>query len=84
MTSRYLQGNFAPVDLEVSAYDLEVVGALPAELTGRYVRTGPNPLDRTELDHWFVGDGMVHGVVSTVVAPPGTATGTCRTRRSRS
>jgi carotenoid cleavage dioxygenase len=62
MTSRYLQGNFAPVDLEVSAYDLEVVGALPAELTGRYVRTGPNPLDRTELDHWFVGNGMVHGV----------------------
>jgi carotenoid cleavage dioxygenase len=62
MPSRYLQGNFAPVDLEVSAYDLEVVGALPTELTGRYVRTGPNPLDRTEVDHWFVGNGMVHGV----------------------
>lgn len=62
MTSRYLQGNFAPVDLEVSAYDLEVVGALPSELAGRYVRTGPNPVERDDVDHWFVGNGMVHGV----------------------
>ncbi len=63
MTSRYLEGNFAPVELEISAYDLDVVGALPPELSGRYVRTGPNPIDpHTPPDHWFVGDGMVHGV----------------------
>jgi carotenoid cleavage oxygenase len=63
VTSRYLEGNFAPVELEISAYDLEVEGALPPALTGRYLRTGPNPIDpRGELDHWFVGNGMVHGV----------------------
>ena len=63
MPSRYLEGNFAPVELEVSAYDLDIEGALPAELAGRYVRTGPNPIDaHGPVDHWFVGDGMVHGV----------------------
>ncbi len=63
MPSRYQQGNFAPVELEISAYDLEVEGALPPDLAGRYVRTGPNPIDaHGPVDHWFVGDGMVHGV----------------------
>ena len=63
MKSRYLEGNFAPVELEISAYDLEVEGALPPALTGRYLRTGPNPIDpQGELDHWFIGNGMVHGV----------------------
>jgi carotenoid cleavage dioxygenase len=63
MTSRYAQGNFAPVDQEVSAYHLEVEGALPPALSGRYVRTGPNPIDaHGEIDHWFIGDGMVHGI----------------------
>ena len=63
MPSRYHQGNFAPVELEISAYDLDVEGALPPELAGRYVRTGPNPIDaHGPVDHWFVGDGMVHGV----------------------
>ncbi len=34
--------------------------ALPPELAGYYLRNGPNP--RTTSDHWFTGDGMVHGV----------------------
>lgn len=62
----YLSGNYAPVAEEVTAYDLPVEGELPAELSGRYVRNGPNPVDPAGLDvashHWFVGDGMVHGV----------------------
>ena len=63
VTNRYLQGNFAPVADEVTVTDLEVVGALPEALTGRYVRTGPNPLSADPATyHWFVGDGMVHGV----------------------
>lgn len=63
MTSRYLQGNFAPVDIEVSAYDLAVDGAIPPALSGRYVRTGPNPINPDpENLHWFLGDGMLHGV----------------------
>jgi carotenoid cleavage dioxygenase-like enzyme len=61
--NRYLQGNFRPVDDEIVATDLEVVGTLPPVLTGRYVRTGPNPIDvDAENYHWFIGDGMVHGV----------------------
>lgn len=57
----WLQGGFAPVAREVEAFDLEVNGALPPELTGLYVRNGSNP--RTGVSpHWFLGDGMVHGV----------------------
>lgn len=60
----YLQGNFAPVTEEVTAFDLPVTGELPLELTGRYLRNGPNPfadVDGTR-HHWFVGAGMVHGL----------------------
>jgi len=63
-TSPWLTGNFAPVTEEVTVVDLEVTGALPDGLDGRYVRNGPNP--RGEVDpatyHWFTGNGMVHGV----------------------
>ncbi len=60
----YLQGNYGPVAEEVTAFDLPVVGELPADLFGRYLRNGPNPLPGTETahHHWFMGDGMVHGV----------------------
>jgi carotenoid cleavage dioxygenase len=62
-TNRYLEGNFAPVTDEVTAFDLEVTGTIPEALAGRYVRTGPNPLDADAGSyHWFSGDGMLHGV----------------------
>ncbi len=63
-TNLYLSGNYAPVTEEVTATDLEVVGELPVELTGRYLRNGPNPMGDVDpaTHHWFVGDGMVHGV----------------------
>jgi carotenoid cleavage dioxygenase len=57
----HLRGNFAPVPDEITAVDLPVRGALPPELCGRYVRNGPNPKSGTS-PHWFVGDGMLHGV----------------------
>jgi carotenoid cleavage dioxygenase-like enzyme len=53
-------GNYAPVTDELTAFDLPVEGAIPAELTGWYLRNGPNP--RQATDHWFTGDGMIHGV----------------------
>ncbi|WP_152364294.1 carotenoid oxygenase family protein [Microlunatus speluncae] len=56
----HLTGNYAPVPDEIDAVDLPVTGELPAELSGRYLRNGPNP--RSPNDHWFTGDGMVHGV----------------------
>jgi 8'-apo-carotenoid 13,14-cleaving dioxygenase len=62
--NRYLEGNYAPVSEEVTAFDLPVIGELPAELNGRYLRNGPNPVAEVDpaTHHWFVGDGMVHGI----------------------
>lgn len=57
----WLDGNFAPVTDEVEAFDLKVEGALPPELTGVYMRIGPNPKDKRSA-HWFMGDGMLHGM----------------------
>jgi carotenoid cleavage dioxygenase len=62
-TNRFLTGSFAPVTEEITAYDLPVSGRLPAELNGRYLRNGPNPLGLDDPNyHWFLGAGMVHGV----------------------
>jgi carotenoid cleavage dioxygenase len=64
VTNPYLAGHFAPLQQEHTLTDLEVTGNLPDYLDGRYVRNGPNPIG--ELDplrhHWFLGDGMVHGI----------------------
>src|SRR5690606_5770796 len=62
--NRYLTGPFAPVTEEVTAFDLPVEGEVPEELAGRYLRNGPNPIDDVDpaTHHWFLGDGMVHGV----------------------
>lgn len=63
-TNPYLTGNMAPVEHEVTAFDLPVTGTIPADLEGRWLRNGPNP--RAAVDaathHWFLGSGMVHGV----------------------
>lgn len=61
-TPRYLAGHLAPVVDEIDAFDLPVEGLLPPELTGRYLRNGPNPLPVEDPGHWFTGHGMIHGV----------------------
>ena len=62
--SLYLSGNYAPVSEEITAFDLPIVGELPVELNGRYLRNGPNPAEPVDpgTHHWFMGDGMVHGI----------------------
>ena len=61
--SRFLEGAFAPAPEEITAFDLPVTGCVPAELSGRYLRNGPNPLGLDDpAYHWFLGPGMVHGV----------------------
>jgi carotenoid cleavage dioxygenase len=60
-TPPYLSGNYAPVPDEITSCELVTEGTIPAELTGWYLRNGPNPHD-TEAGHWFSGDGMVYGV----------------------
>jgi len=61
MTTFYMEGNFAPVRDEATAYDLPVEGAIPPALEGRYLRNGPNPA-AGDPGHWFFGEGMLHGV----------------------
>jgi carotenoid cleavage oxygenase len=60
----FLSGNLAPVHEEVTVTDLTVTGTLPAELDGRYLRNGPNPIGDVNAAkyHWFTGHGMVHGI----------------------
>ena len=60
----FLQGNYAPIDSEITRYDLPVRGEIPLALHGRYVRTGPNPIHVADpaTHHWFMGSGMVHGI----------------------
>ena len=60
----YLQGNFAPVTVETTAFDLPVKGRIPEALTGRYLRIGPNPIGPVDpkIYHWFTGSGMAHGL----------------------
>lgn len=60
----YLNGNFAPVREEITATDLEVTGAIPEYLDGRYLRNGPNPIGDPDPAryHWFLGSGMAHGL----------------------
>lgn len=60
----HLTGVFAPQREEVDVADLKIVGDLPDDLNGSYLRNGPNP--RFDPIGSFVfpldGDGMVHRV----------------------
>ena len=59
----FLSGLHRPMETELSLTDLPVTGALPAALNGRYLRIGPNPVAPDPASyHWFIGDGMVHGL----------------------
>jgi carotenoid cleavage dioxygenase len=60
----YLNGNYAPVREEITAVDLDVTGTIPDYLDGRYLRIGPNPMGDPDPAryHWFLGDGMAHGL----------------------
>ena len=57
-----LQGNFAPVDIENSFDQLEVIGSIPENLQGTLLRTGPNPVAPGPNHHWFTGDAMLHAI----------------------
>jgi carotenoid cleavage dioxygenase len=60
----FLIGINTPLSGELTLTDLKVTGTIPAELEGLYVRNGPNPIGSPNPanHHWFMGDGMIHGV----------------------
>lgn len=63
MDKVYLDDNFTPTQQEVVTENLDVIGELPPELSGMFLRNGPNPqFQPLGLYHWFDGDGMIHGV----------------------
>jgi carotenoid cleavage dioxygenase len=57
----FLRGNWAPLKEERTVTDLQVIGRIPTELDGRYLRNGANPVTGF-ADHPFLGDGMIHGI----------------------
>lgn len=63
LANPYLSENFAPVHQEIVADNLTVIGEIPSELNGVFVRNGPNPQFSPKGNyHWFDGDGMLHSV----------------------
>lgn len=62
--NRFLEGPFAPLPAEHTVTNLVVQGEIPAGLNGVLARIGPNPrhVDNPATYHWFMGDGMVHGL----------------------
>ena len=61
--NRFLSGNWYPVP-ETSTDNLKVIGELPKELCGLFLRNGPNPKEpiNHENYHPFFGEGMIHGL----------------------
>ena len=60
---KYLEGSYAPVPHErvVQMEKMTVVGELPKDLTGIYVRNGPNQRYTPVSNyHRYDGDGMLH------------------------
>ncbi|MDB2706454.1 carotenoid oxygenase family protein [Pseudomonadales bacterium] len=57
----WLRDNFAPTFEERTESDLKVIGQIPKSLQGTLLRNGANP-QSGESAHWFLGNGMLHGV----------------------
>lgn len=63
LSNPFLTDNFAPVKEEIILENLPVIGKIPDNLNGSFVRNGPNPqYDPIGQYHWFDGDGMLHQV----------------------
>ncbi len=60
----FLDGNFSPVDQERDTEEMEVIGVIPTDLQGHFLRVGPNPVHvfSEEAYHTFDGDGMIHAI----------------------
>ncbi|MEM9714781.1 MAG: carotenoid oxygenase family protein [Actinomycetota bacterium] len=59
----YLNGAWTPQYEEVDATGMEVIGEIPTDLDGIYVRNTENPVhDAIGVYHPFDGDGMLHAM----------------------
>lgn len=59
----YRNGAWTPVFEELDTDDLEIIGTIPADIDGLYVRNTENPVhDSIGRYHPFDGDGMIHAL----------------------
>ncbi len=60
----FLKGLHDPMQSEETISAMQVTGEIPDTLDGRYLRIGPNPITKPHepSHHWFIGDGMAHGI----------------------
>ena len=60
----HLSGNYLPVEREIDVDNLQVIsGRIPKDLSGAYMRNGPNPLFKPIYYAYPMdGDGMIHAV----------------------
>jgi len=59
----YLSGNYAPVKDELAVQSLKIIGEIPKDLTGIYMRNGPNPaFPPISYTYPLDGDGMIHAI----------------------
>ncbi len=62
-THPYRTGPWRPQHTEYDAFELDVVGELPDDLDGVYLRNTENPVhDALATYHPFDGDGMLHSI----------------------
>jgi carotenoid cleavage dioxygenase-like enzyme len=60
----YFNGNWIPVEKEHNEVCTKVIGTIPKELAGAFLRIGSNPVFVDDPDKYYVfeGDGMIHEV----------------------
>ena len=59
----YRTGPWRPQTTEYDAWDLDVEGTIPTDLSGAYLRNTENPLlPPIQRYHPFDGDGMLHSI----------------------
>ena len=59
----YRTGAWRPQTIEYTATDMPIVGRVPDDLDGVYLRNTENPLHpNLERYHPFDGDGMIHSM----------------------
>jgi len=63
-TNFFLDGNFSPVAEERDTDEMEVIGTIPDDLQGHFLRVGPNPVYAFSeaAYHTSDGDGMIHAI----------------------
>src|SRR5579863_10202183 len=59
----YLSGSYAPVKDELEVQSLKITGEIPKDLTGIYMRNGPNPAyPPISYSYPLDGDAMIHAI----------------------